>query len=321
LPYLSRLAANGVPATSTRHPWPYAEKDLAVYRGPHPSAAHQYASFILEDIHDYVSMGYWVVLPYSSVRQFPQLKLAPAGVVPQQERRPRPIMDYSYNLVNQLSLPLANPQAMQFGGALQRFLQQLVYANPTYGPPLMAKIDLADGHYRVPLSPTAALQLAVVLPADASNDHLIGAPLSLPMGWGQSPPFFCAFTETSADLANHHTNQAMTWTPHPLELATQTLPFLFDAAYDPSATLPTGVPTTSMPLQYVDVYIDDFLVAAQPPAAPQLMRTVLHCINAVYQDPPTSRRRQVILASKLAKGDASWGTVKISLPGPSIRRL
>jgi hypothetical protein len=66
-------------------------------------------------------------------------------------------MDYSYNEVNQISLPLAPAHAMQFGGALQRILQRLAYANPAYGPPLLAKIDLADGYYRVPLSADAAL--------------------------------------------------------------------------------------------------------------------------------------------------------------------
>jgi hypothetical protein len=76
---------------------------------------------------------------------------------------------------------------MQFGRAFQRFLQQLVYSNSALGPPLLAKIDLADGYYRVPLSPEAALELAVLLPGDAHSEPLVGIPLSLPMGWGHSP--------------------------------------------------------------------------------------------------------------------------------------
>jgi hypothetical protein len=111
-------------------------------------------------------MGYWIMLPYSSVRHYPNLKLAPVGVVPQRNRQPRPIMDYTYNYVNQHFVPLAPLPAMQFGHALQRFLQHLVYANPKIGLPLLAKIDLADGYYRVPLSPSATLHLAVVLPPD-----------------------------------------------------------------------------------------------------------------------------------------------------------
>ena len=85
-PYLARLARLGVPAPSAASPWTTCQKDLAFQRGPHPSAARQFASFLLEDMYDYVKMGYWVVLPYQSVRHLPHLKLAPAGVVPQRER-------------------------------------------------------------------------------------------------------------------------------------------------------------------------------------------------------------------------------------------
>jgi hypothetical protein len=66
---------------------------------------------------------------------------------------------------------------MPFGATLQCLLQRLVYCNPRYGPPLMAKVDLANGYYRVPLSPRAALQHAVVLPADTNLQPLIAMPL------------------------------------------------------------------------------------------------------------------------------------------------
>ncbi len=78
-------------------------------------------------------MGYWLVLPYSVVRHMTSLRLAPAGVVPQRERRPRPIMDYSFYDTNQQSVPIQPAHAMQFGGTLQCILQRLVYCNPTYG--------------------------------------------------------------------------------------------------------------------------------------------------------------------------------------------
>jgi hypothetical protein len=77
----------------------------------------------------------------------------------------------------------------------------------------MAKIDLADGYYRIPLSATPARELAVVLPnLDNLHEPLIGLTLSLPMGWSQSPPYIYAFTETCIDLAN--TYMALTPT-HP----------------------------------------------------------------------------------------------------------
>jgi hypothetical protein len=89
-------------------------------------------------------------------------------------------MDYTFNGVNQASVNLAPTQAMQFGGALQRILQRLAYCNPQFGPPLMAKVDLANGYYRIPLSAQASLALAVVLPNDGLIEPLLGIHLSLP---------------------------------------------------------------------------------------------------------------------------------------------
>jgi hypothetical protein len=39
----------------------------------------------MEDMWDYVHMGYWTVLPFRTVRHLCHLKLAPAGVIPQWE--------------------------------------------------------------------------------------------------------------------------------------------------------------------------------------------------------------------------------------------
>ncbi len=58
---------------------------------------------------------------------------------------------------------------MQFGSTLQRLLQRLVYANKLHGPPLITKINLADSYYRVPLNPSAALALAVVIPSNTTS--------------------------------------------------------------------------------------------------------------------------------------------------------
>jgi hypothetical protein len=79
-------------------------------------------------------------------------------------------MDYSYDGVNQACLPHAPLAAMQFGRAMQRLLQRLVYCDRRHSPPLMAKIDLVDGYYRVPLLPTAALSLAVLIPSDIAEN-------------------------------------------------------------------------------------------------------------------------------------------------------
>jgi len=306
--YLHELASTGVPAYFADDPWTVTQLDTVLQKGPHRSAAAEFANFIVEDMFDYVQMGYWVVLPYASVRHLPNLRLAPAGVVPQRERRPRPIMDYSFYNTNAACLPYAPLQAMQFGTALPRLLERLVYCNRTHGPPVLAKIDLADGYYRVPLTSAAALALAVVIPTDLPHDPtpLVALPLALPMGWAHSPPYFCAFTETVADL----TNQApLSLSPeHPLLGQTQCTQEPMDSSFHATAVILGN--DSLPPLTHADVYIDDFMLVAQRPHHWPLMNTLLHSLDSVFHDPAPTNRRQIVSASKLNKGDATFSTQK-----------
>jgi hypothetical protein len=162
-------------------------------------------------------------------------------------------MDYYYNMVNQKAAPFAPTQGMQFGTALQPILQCLVNANPSYGPLILAKIDLANGYYRVLLSPEAALELAILLPPDAGGAYLIGIPLSLPMDWGHSPPYYCAFTEKGADVANASIATPIPLQFHHSEANTQMSPFPLDCTYAPTASLPFNLLLPAPPLAYTDV--------------------------------------------------------------------
>jgi hypothetical protein len=314
--FLHRLAKSGVPAPSGAAPWSKAKLHQVYNRGPHASALHQFRSFLFEDMLDMVKKRYWIVLPFSAVRHFAHLKLAPAGVVPQRTRRPRPIIDYTFTDVNANSAPLAPTQAMQFGQAIQRILQRIAYTNPKYGPALLSKVDLSDGYYRVPLSPSAALELAVVLPPLQGTKPIIGIPLKLPMGWKYSPPYFCAYTETVADLSNHHIVNQTGNAPHRLESAISQIPAEHHSA-DPNSIQPPLEYTLKQPIAYTDVYMDDFLGISQNPTATLTQRSMLHSIDTVFRanplpdDPPA--RKQVISQSKLAAGDCTWSTTKLIL--------
>jgi hypothetical protein len=316
-PYLHRLALHGVPAPSSSPPWTKHQLKTTLVRGAHTSAKHQFRDFLMSDMLDMVKKGYWSVLPFKALDQFAHLKLSPAGVVPQRTRRPRPIMDYSFTGVNQHSLSVSPMHAMQLGHALPRILQHIAYANPQHGPPLLLKIDLSDGYYRVRLSPEAALELAVVLPGVPPYKNLIGIPLCLPMGWTHSPPYFCAFTETAADIANHMLALPHLPPPHPLELSSQQHDVPRSTTYAPSVIHPPTRGPSDTPLSCVDVYIDDFIGLAQRPTTLKTLRTLLHSIDSLFRAFPDvadkPERKQIISASKLATGDGAWSTQKIIL--------
>jgi len=99
-------------------------------RGGHGSAK-QYHQFLRDEMADMVRQGYWTVLPYRRVRTLlKRLRLSPPGVVPQRDRRPRTIVDYTFSNVNQDTAQLSPTAAMQFGKALHRLLHRIRFAPP-----------------------------------------------------------------------------------------------------------------------------------------------------------------------------------------------
>jgi hypothetical protein len=144
-------------------PWSKEQLDAAVARGPHQSA-HLHTDFLTTEFSDMIQKGQWMVLPYSTVKHLPNLCISPIGVVPQRERRPWTIVDYTFFGVNADTLPLSAPEAMQFGRALERIIQNIVHADPRHGPVHLIKVDIVDGFYRIHLAPADIPTLRVSLP-------------------------------------------------------------------------------------------------------------------------------------------------------------
>ena len=91
---------------------------------------------------------------------------------------------------------------MQFGCALEWVLRKVATADPTQSPLYLLKIDLSDSFYHVHLHVQDAPLLGVAFPMAPGELLLTAIPLVLPMGWTESPPYFCTTTETIVDLAN-----------------------------------------------------------------------------------------------------------------------
>ena len=145
---LHYLGTSGAPVQLHTPPWEPARIEAAAARGPHKSAI-EYRDFLYEEMHKMRQKGQWLILPYAQVKHLPGLRLSPIGVVPQHSRRPRTIVDYTYHGVNQETVRLTAPEAMQFGRTLQRLLQRIGDADPKHGPVHMIKVDISDGFYRV----------------------------------------------------------------------------------------------------------------------------------------------------------------------------
>ena len=191
----------GAPVEMSTPPWTSQQKKAALERGPHKSA-HEHVDFLHTKFADMINKGQWTILPAKYPNETTVFWLSPLGVVPQQERRPRTICYYSFFGLNSETAQHAPPDAMQFGRALQRILHRIHHANPKLGPVYLSKIDISDGFYCIWVRASDIPKLAVAFPARENEEQLVALPLTLPMGWKESPPWFCTATETVADLAN-----------------------------------------------------------------------------------------------------------------------
>ena len=324
---------SGVPVKFQTKRWTKGQKNAALNRGPHKSAK-EHIDFLREEFASMIKKGHWVLLPARLLRDHPDARFSPLGVVPQHDRRPRTISDYSYFDINKETLQLAPPEAMQFGRALQRLLGYIHRANPRYGPVYMSKIDIADGFYRLGLRPTDAPKLAVLFPTRPGEEQLVGIPLTLPMGWLESPPAFCTMTETTTDLANAVLNGRMDTVvslPHRLDAVSETPEPTTTKPPDPTTnskvpsiqaisipTCPSDSIKYQKPVRYWDVYVDDFLGLAQggKQARLKIKRALLHSLDRIMR--PLSKgdnpnRQEPASIKKLLKGDGTWCTRKVML--------
>jgi hypothetical protein len=65
--YLDHLRKRGAGVWTTTTPWELSRRDQAVARGAHQSA-HLDRDFVLEEMLDFCTQGYWIILPYEVVR-------------------------------------------------------------------------------------------------------------------------------------------------------------------------------------------------------------------------------------------------------------
>jgi hypothetical protein len=219
------------------------------------------------------------------------------------------------------------PDSIQFGAALLCFLQRLERAETHRGPIKLAKTDISDAFMRVWILLDTIPCLGAILPSYPDEEPLVAFSMILPMGWVDSPSYLCAVTETIANLANaRFTTNDLAASNHGLNETARTLPT--DAAPTPTTFHGVPPPTTRSqgplkpPLNFTDVYMDDFLAASQlsSTALDQARSTLFESIDKILRPLlPTDNphRKDPISIKKLLKGDAAWATRK-SILGWSI---
>jgi hypothetical protein len=321
---LGELRESGAPAIllPDSPSWTPKELDSAVRRGAHRSTL-EFRDFLRDEFADMIEAGQWLALPYSVVRHLPNLRISPTGVVPQRDRRPRIIVDYSFYKVNQSMLSVA-PDSMQFGHAFLRLLQLLNRADTRRGTIYISKTDIADAFMRVWIQVPSIPILGAILPSHPGEEPLVAFPMILPMGWTESPQYLCAVSETIADLANQHFQRGDGFpTDHRFDTLADTSPERIEdlPATQTFPVKPPKIRSTGplqQPLNTVDVFMDDFIHITQLPLPDRLgaHRTLFECIDQVLrplQPSDNCNRKEPNSVKKLIKGDAAWTTKKVIL--------
>lgn len=318
-PLLLQYAQQGCPVDCGPN-WTPEQIQIAVERGPHPSARHDEAAKELwKEAHEKVEQGFAKIVAWKDIKDNPPatLKVSPIAMIPHKSRQFRAILDLSFRLkiagvrcpsVNDATSKMAPQEAMnQLGSVLPRLFDAMAHADSNNGPLLFAKLDIKDGFWRMVVPPQDEWNFAYVLPKrnDDENSFLV-VPSALQMGWSESPPFFCSASETARDIAaDIAENTEVTLPPHPQE------EWMLPHQWEEEEVVCTNCNLLSM----IEVYVDDFIAMAQCRDKDKLRhisRSLLHAIHEVFPPPSITGHNgeDPISLKKLKAGDGTWSTTK-----------
>ncbi len=272
---LKMYATLGCP-TETGLPWTLKQMQAAIDRGPHistlePAAAEQLRLEVAEKVNN----GQARIVNWDDIKDNPppQLKISPVAMIPHKSRAYRAILDLSFPVrlqdgslvpsVNDNTTKTAPRGAItQIGHSLKRIIHAFAAAGEN-DKIFMAKWDIKDGFWRLDCQSGEEWNFAYVLPPLTPNDKQVQLviPTSLQMGWIESPPYFCAASETARDVAENY-----------LQLP---IGELDDHKFLPWSDLTSSY--ADLPLEcrgklryLLEVYMDDYIGLAIPTSQQQL---------------------------------------------------
>jgi hypothetical protein len=312
---LAEYAVFGCP-TQTGKPWSPAVMTAAVERGPHASALQpEAAEQLWLEVEEKVRKGQARLVQWDDIKHNPppQLKISPIAMIPHKSRLFRAILDLSFPVklrdgtitpsVNDGSTKTAPRGAIdQIGHSLQRIIHAFATADDD-AKIFMAKWDIKDGFWRLDCEQGEEWNFAYVLPPKTGHPTTLVIPTSLQMGWIESPPYFCAASETARDVAEQYMQLPLgELKQHKFRPLTELIPDIHDLP----ATATDGFKFM------LEVYMDDYVGLAIPSSREQLQHysdAVMYGIHDVFP-PDDNDEEDPISLKKLFKKDGSWALVK-----------
>ena len=265
---LREWATFGCPTRTGRN-WSKDEIWEAVERGPHrsamsPDAIEHFAAEIKEKLRTKQAR----VVAWDDIKDDPppQLKVSPIAAIPHKSKAYRSILDLSFRLrlknggvlaaVNDTMVKSAPKGAIdQLGECRTRVIHAFAEADDD-AKVFMAKWDIKDGFWRMDGREGEEWNFAYVLPQPEGSPTMLVVPTSLQMGWVESPPYFCAATETARDIATEYIDMPVGAIPaHKFSKYT-----VGGESYSDLQEDHDGEPFWTM----IEVYVDDFMSLVIP---------------------------------------------------------
>ena len=317
---LQEYAEMGCPV-KTGKPWTREMMEEAVQRGPHqlaltPEALEHFAEEVKEKVHK----GQAVLVAWDDIKDNPpqELKISPVAAIPHKSKAYRTILDLSYRIrlknggvirsVNDTTEKVAPQGAIdQIGESLSRIIHAFAEADED-AKIFMAKWDIKDGFWRMGGEKGQEYNFAYVLPQPPGNPIMLVIPTSLQMGWVESPPLFCAASETARDIIEEYIETDVSSLPtHKFikhVMTSNTIQELPD----------TGREETGFNYM-VEVYVDDFMSIVIPVTRQQLDHVATAVMTGIHDVFPADEddEEDPISLKKLTKGEGEYDTRKTLL--------
>ena len=351
-PLLQSYADHGCPVDAGPN-WSLEQILAALERGPHQSAYEDGAvAFLREETQEKAANNYARVVKWGDIKDnLPaNFKLSPVAMVPHKSKSFRCILDLTFRMkkkdgtfwesVNSKTTKLAPPETMaQLGTSVKRVVCSMANNYDSSRPFIFTKLDIKDGFWRLAVNDDDAWNFCYVLPSEKKLDSLddieIVVPNSLQMGWTESPPYFCAASETARDVIELILPRAASLSHHPLE----DLMMPEDASADDtdyssddmsisdssedgepiddigSDPPPIHPPSTGESCTLIEVFMDDFIAATNdvdPVHLRHTARAMLHAIHSVFPPPAVTGHPgdDPVSIKKILKGEGKWEHIK-----------
>ena len=194
----------------------------------------------------------------------------------------------------------------QLGQSLSRIIHAFAEAPDEEDVKIfMAKWDVKEGFWRMCCEEGEEYNFAYVLPQDPGEPTKIVVPTSLQMGWVESPPHFCAPSETARDIAMDYTNTKV-----------GTIPIHKFTQYTRGDEGENIADRPGPALRYcLEVYVDDFMSLVIPTTKDQLDHVASAIMTGIHDVFPGNivDSDDLISLKKLQKGEGTYSTLKTLL--------